>query len=189
MHKSQHTHLTDEDLLERYRQSGEKEWLGVLLQRYTMLLLGVAMKYLKDRHLAEDAVQQIFLKSFTHLPEGTIQNFKGWLYILVRNHCLQQLRTKNYFAPEETLQNIEGSEVGKSEALEKEFSLAEMHKALHELNEEQRIAIELFYLQKKSYQQIMVQTGHTFMQVKSHIQNGKRNLKLLLIKKLKDRMQ
>lgn len=179
-----HTDLTDEELLQQYRRSDEKEWLGILLQRYTLLLLGVAMKYLKDKHSAEDAVQQIFLKTFTHLPPDPIANFKGWLYILTRNHCLQLLRTKEYFAPEEQLQHIREEENRSSEQSEKETSLAQMHEALTELKEEQRMTIELFYLKKQSYRQIMEHTGFNFMQVKSYIQNGKRNLKLILTQKL-----
>lgn len=183
MHKNQHIHLTDDALLALYRRQGENEWLGVLLQRYTLLLLGVAMKYLKDKHHAEDAVQQVFLKAFTHLPEEEVHNFKGWLYILMRNHCLQLLRGKNYVAPEEQLQQLAGEDTLEQQR-EKEFSLTQMHEALSELNTEQRICIDLFYLKKCSYQQIMLQTGFTFMQVKSFIQNGKRNLRQLLLKKL-----
>ena len=92
-HRS-HTALTDEELLQRYRESGNAEWLGHLLQRYTMLMLGVALKYLKQKEQAEDAVQQVFYKTLTHLPEGEILNFKGWLYVLMRNHCLQLLSIK-----------------------------------------------------------------------------------------------
>jgi RNA polymerase sigma factor (sigma-70 family) len=185
LHKNQHIHLTDEELLSHYQLQGEKEWLALLLQRYTLLLLGVAMKYLKDKHLAEDAVQQIFLKAFTHLPEGEIQNFKGWLYILMRNYCLQQLRNKSYFVPEEQVQHLQGDENERNDALEKERSLTYMHEALQELSADQRVSIELFYLKKQSYQQIMEQTGLNFMQVKSYIQNGKRNLKIILQKKQK----
>ncbi len=179
-----HSDLTDEDLLQRYRQSNEKEWLGILLQRYTLLLLGVGMKYLKDKHAAEDAVQQVFLKTFTHLPPDPVANFKGWLYILMRNHCLQLLRTKEHFAPEEQLQYIRDETTHSQEQLEKETSLTQMHEALAELKAEQRLVIELFYLKKQSYQQIMERTGFNFMQVKSYIQNGKRNLKLILTQKL-----
>jgi len=185
LHKNQYIHLTDEALLHQYRKQGDKEWLGVLLQRYTLLLLGVALKYLKDKQLAEDAVQQVFLKVFTHLPQEEILNFKGWLYILTRNHCLQQLRTKNYFASEEALQYLPDDEAAFQQALEKEVSLNLLNDALKELVPEQRITIDYFYLKKYSYQQIMELTGFNFMQVKSYIQNGKRNLKLSILNKQK----
>jgi RNA polymerase sigma-70 factor (ECF subfamily) len=179
-HPSQHTGLTDEQLLLAYRTSGESHWLGYLLQRYTVLLLGVAVKYLKDRDEAQDAVQQIFLKAITHLPAGEIQNFKGWLYILMRNHCLQLLRDKSYKAPEEVLQHVPAEEA-QEEAYN--YTPGQMSEALSQLNSEQQTCVVCFYLKKMSYQQIMEQTGFSFAQVKSYIQNGKRNLKMILSRK------
>ena len=170
-------------MLLAYRAGGDSKWLGLLLQRYTLLLLGVAMKYLKNKAHAEDAVQQVFLKAITHLPQETILNFKGWLYILMRNHCLQQLRDKTYNTDESALVNAP-AEVGDQEEIQwREYNLQQMEAALEQLNDEQRKTITLFYLEKCSYEQIVATTGFTFMQVKSYIQNGKRNLKGILLKK------
>ncbi|RYZ54523.1 MAG: sigma-70 family RNA polymerase sigma factor, partial [Sphingobacteriales bacterium] len=155
----------------------------------TMLLLGVGMKYLKDRDAAEDAVQQVFLKALTHMPDGEIRNFKGWLYILIRNHCLQQLRDRTWQAGEEALQSVPAAEDNREALKEREYTLEQMTDALAALTPEQRQAVEMFYLKKMSYQQIMDQTGHSFMQVKSFIQNGKRNLKLIILKKLGEKRQ
>lgn len=145
-----------------------------------MLLLGVAMKYLKDKDTAQDAVQQIFLKTLTHLPAGEIANFKGWLYILMRNHCLQYLRDRVHHAPEEVIHWLPSTADQKEEAIEKEVTLSEMEAALNDLVPEQQSCIRAFYLQRKSYQHIMEETGFSFAQVKSYIQNGKRNLKIIL---------
>ena len=181
----QHTNLSDEELLQRYRQSGQNQWLGILLERYTMLLFGVAMKYLRDRDNAQDAVQHVFLKSLTHFPEGDIINFKGWLYVLTRNHCLQVLRDRSYNnVPDELIQQIPSISDAVEELRQKEYTLQQMEQAMQELNPEQRQVLGLFYLEKQSYQQIIEATGYTYMQVKSYIQNGKRNLKLQLQRKL-----
>jgi RNA polymerase sigma-70 factor (ECF subfamily) len=178
-----HNHLSDDELLQIYRRTGDNAWLGHLLQRYTVLLIGVAMKYLKDKEAAHDAVQQIFLKSLTHLPAGEIGNFKGWLYVLMRNHCLQKLRDHKYFAPDEVLATIP-AEADALEALRQhELSLADMQEALKELSADQHTCIQAFYLARKSYHQIMEETGFSFAQVKSHIQNGKRNLKIILTRR------
>jgi len=178
-----HNQLSDEQLLQRYRQTADNTWLGYLLQRYTVLLLGVAMKYLKDKEAAHDAVQQIFLKSLTHLPTGTIVNFKGWLYVLMRNHCLQQLRDKVYLAPEEALLVVPSDDPDIEALRQKELSLQDMKEAMSLLAPEQRICIDSFYLQLKSYNDIMAATGFSFAQVKSFIQNGKRNMKIILCRK------
>ncbi len=181
---ARHTNLTDEELIAAYRKSNDNEWLGHLLQRYTGLLLGVALKYLKEKLAAEDAVQQVFLKALTHMPKEEIQNFKGWLYILMRNHCLQQLRDKNQNTDDTALSYIAVPANEAEELQQHEFTLQQMEDCLGELNNEQRTTITFFYLQKKSYEQIITETGYTFMQVKSFIQNGKRNLKTILLKKL-----
>lgn len=182
-HTIQHTTQTDEELLLLYRSTADSQWIGLLLQRYTLLLLGVAMKYLKDKAQSEDAVQQVFLKALTHLPEGEILNFKGWLYILMRNHCLQLLRDRHYKADESVLEHVMAEESAKDELLLHEYTLEQMEISLQELIAEQRDCIEFFYLQKMSYQQVMDKTGFSFAQVKSYIQNGKRNLKQILLNK------
>lgn len=177
-----HKDLSDEELIFSFRKSSDNALLGVLLQRYTLLLLGVAIKYLKDKTAAEDAVQHVFLKAITHLPKENIQNFKGWLYILMRNYCLQQLRDKQHHADDGLLTYIPAAEENKDERIWKETTIEKMQDAILLLEEQQRRCITLFYLQKQSYKQIMEQTNYTFEQVKSYIQNGKRNLKLILTK-------
>lgn len=175
--------MTDEELLLAYRTTKDNQWIGLLLQRYTTLLLGVAMKYLKDREQAEDAVQQVFITVLMHLPGEQIHNFKGWLYILIRNHCLQQLRNKPTNAGENALEHLPAAEPYQDDIAWQDYSLQQLENAIEELNEEQRTAIVLFYLKRYSYEQIIEKTGYTFMQVKSYIQNGKRNLKTILLKK------
>ena len=184
---TRHSKLTDEELLVAFRASNDNTWLGHLLERYTTLLLGVALKYLKDKDAAEDAVQQVFLKVLTHIPKEEIINFKGWLYILMRNHCLQLLRDKTQHSDADLLSSVAAPASDQEEHLLHEYTLQQMEDGITHLNEEQRVTITLFYLEKKSYEQIIAQTGYTFMQVKSFIQNGKRNLKTTLLKKLSER--
>src|SRR3982751_5500286 len=86
--------MSDTELLQLYEADKNQEWIGILLQRYTLLLLGVCMKYLKDEHEAKDCVQQIFLKVLTELPKYRVDYFKSWLYMVAKNHCLMRLRDK-----------------------------------------------------------------------------------------------
>lgn len=182
-----HTQLSDEELLQQYRKSADNIWLGHLLQRHTLLLLGIAMKYLSDKDAAADAVQQIFLKTLSHLPQEPIANFKGWLYILMRNHCLQQLRDKTHFAEETTLAKLSADDGSELERLQKkEITLQEMEDALQLLAPEQKNCVAAFYFENKSYTAIMAATGYSFAQVKSYIQNGKRKLKIILTQNLND---
>ncbi len=183
MKLNKYQHINDEALLQEFYADGNTEWIGILLERYTILLLGTCMKYLKNQEAAKDAVQQIFLKVMTELPKYKVQYFKSWIYMIARNYCLMQLRDKKitYTLQEEApLLEAEGN---LAELLEKEKLLQCIENALDDLNEEQKKCITLFYLEKKSYRTIAAITGYSILQVKSHIQNGKRNLKLLVEKK------
>ena len=183
MNSSQHTHLTDQEILKHFYASHNNEWLGFLLERYTMLLYGVCMKYLKNPEEARDAVQQIFLKAITELHKYEVTYFSSWLYMIAKNHCLMLLRSKKYEVSVESI-NEPAEETKISDPLKNEKLLKEMLEAIEHLNDLQKICIRKCYLDKKTYQTISAETGFTLLQVKSHIQNGKRNLRLLLADKM-----
>jgi len=179
-------HISDLELLERFYADRDNQWLGILLERYTLLLLGVCMKYLKNEELARDSVQQIFLKAITELQKYRVEYFKSWIYMVAKNHCLMQLRDKPGKNTIEVKDSIpaETDETDKESLLLNEKTYEYMGEALKELNADQQLCVTLFYMEKKSYQQITEQTGYSMMQVKSHIQNGKRNMRILIEKKM-----
>jgi RNA polymerase sigma factor (sigma-70 family) len=178
-------HITDTQLLDLFYSDKDQKWIGILLERYTLLLFGLCMKYLKDEVEARDCVQQIFLKVLTELPKYKVDYFKSWLYMVAKNQCLMKLRGKSVKEFKELTEHLAVEENFNKEAiLENELTFQFLEEALIELNEEQRLCVTLFYLQKESYLQISERTGYSLLQVKSYIQNGKRNLKLLLLKKL-----
>jgi RNA polymerase sigma-70 factor (ECF subfamily) len=181
-----HKHIADQELLERFYADHDNQWLGILLERYTLLLLGVCMKYLKDEEQARDSVQQIFLKAITELHKYRVDYFKSWIYMVAKNHCLMQLRDRPGKNTVEVKDNIpaEAIEGDKESLILNERTYEYMGEALKELNADQQLCVTLFYMEKKSYQQIAAQTGYNMMQVKSHIQNGKRNMRILIEKKL-----
>lgn len=177
--------LPDEDLIRFYRSTPNNRYLTELFDRYTHLVFGVCMKYLRDEEESKDAVLQIFENLMTSLHKQEVVNFKSWIYKVSKNHCLMSLRKlksmekvkTEYF--ESIRQEIMESEgiFHHNNGLEIEESIPLLQKAMEKLNEEQRKCIELIYLQDKSYQEVAIITGYSLKQVKSYTQNGKRNLK------------
>ncbi len=175
-------HITDDELLQKFYTDHDNKWLGLLLPRYTLLLLGVCMKYLKSEEDAKDCVQQVFLKVIDELHKYKVDYFKSWIYMVAKNNCLMILRNKGkgplelnehiIKSPDEPLDTIP--------LIEKDILLSKMQKCLLDLNAEQQQCVTLFYLEKKSYNEISDTTGFSMLQVKSYIQNGKRNLKLMM---------
>ena len=148
------------------------------------------MKYLRDEDESQDVQMQVFEKLLKNLGRHNIEQFKGWLYTVAKNECLMYLRSKkSQKAREMELRkdSVSVMELGlvvhPDGVTETERQLQTMESSLQELNENQRRCLELFYLEKKCYQEITTVTGYSLNEVKSFIQNGKRNLKILLTKK------
>lgn len=182
--------LTDLELVARYAQTDEKECVGVLFERYTSLVYAVCLKYFQNRDESKDAAMQVFEKLLIDLKKHSITNFKSWLYSVAKNYCLMQLRKNKHFteiggeAAELITPLMEYRDfLHQEEENQKEIKLSELENALLELSQEQKLCIELFYLKEKSYQEITDLTGFSLNNVKSFIQNGKRNLKNILIQK------
>lgn len=190
------SNLDDIELVDKYRSTGEKEYIGELFTRYVRFVFLVCMKYLKDEKQAEDASMQIFEKFFTDLKKHKIQNFKSWLYSVTKNHCLISIRESKYrLSYEEEIKKDHKNNMESANYLyldsekETEKKLNDLEEAIQLLSEEQRICIELFYLKEKCYDEVAEITGYNYKQVKSYIQNGKRNLKNILTKKHEQRSE
>ena len=153
--------------------------LGELYQRYMELVYGVCLKYYKEPETAKDSVMLIFEELVSKLKKHEVDNFKGWLHQLAKNHCLMQLRTPRNMKTVEFKSEIVQSEedVHLNGVLEKEENFRKLEYCLGTLTKEQREAIKLFYLEGKCYNEIVEITGQEWNQVRSFIQNGRRNLK------------
>ena len=177
-----HTELTDLELIKLYRQSGENEWVGVLFSRYTSLLYGVCLKYLKNRDEAKDAVMQLFERLLTLLKDHEVEHFKSWLYVTARNHCLMKIRSQKGKNTEEISPFImeTSNELHLEEQRNLESNLSKLENCIEKLGDEQKDCVKLFFLQEKCYQEVSELTGFDMGKVKSYIQNGKRNLKICM---------
>jgi RNA polymerase sigma factor (sigma-70 family) len=176
--------LTDKELVTQYKQSGDLAVLGELYQRYMELVYGVCLKYFKEPETAKDSVILIFEELVSKLKKHEVDNFKGWLHQVAKNHCLMQLRTpKNLKTIEFKAELVQTEEnVHLNGVLEKEENFKKLEYCLGTLTDEQQHAIRLFYLEGKCYNEIAEITGQEWNQVRSFIQNGRRNLKICMEK-------
>jgi RNA polymerase sigma-70 factor, ECF subfamily len=184
MHNSQLNSLDDLELVAQYKQTGNNIFVGELFKRYTHLIFGVCMKYLKNEADAQDASIQIFEKLLVDLKKHEIQQYKAWLHMVCKNYCLMQLRSgaskmKRSKEMEKDMAAFMESDIEVHLTIEntKEIQLTFMEECIKGLNNEQKLCVELFFLQEKSYQEVTELTSFSMNNVKSYIQNGKRNLK------------
>jgi len=174
----------DAALLAQYKRTGSLEVLGVLYNRYMHLVYGVCLNYFKEEEASKDAVMQIFEELILKLKVHEVQNFKSWLHVLTRNHCLMAIRksSKNNTVSIDDVfvENTDFVHLDIEDT--KETQLTVMEKCMETLPEEQKVSVDLFYLQEKCYKEVAEITGYELVKVKSYIQNGKRNLKICIEK-------
>jgi len=182
-------HKSDEELITAFSTSGDLEVLGELYSRYMHLVYGVCLKYLKNRDEAMDAVMQIFEKLIAEIPKQVIENFRNWLHAVTKNYCLMQLRSQKSHNEKYNEWLIDPGNFMESgydlHPIDKDDP--EMDKALadciEKLKEDQKQCIRQFYYENRCYNEIAENLGLDEKKVKSHLQNGKRNLKLCLEEK------
>jgi RNA polymerase sigma-70 factor (ECF subfamily) len=169
---------SDEELLDLFRSKQDSRCLGELYERYGHLVFGVCLKYLKTKMDAEDMTSDLFEKLPKRILDHEITHFKSWLYTVTRNECFMLLRKKSIHSEEIQDQLLSNNEPEHEEQLEKELMLEKLEGSVMGLKEEQRVCIHQFFMEKKSYEQISQDLQIPLKQVKSAIQNGKRNLKI-----------
>jgi RNA polymerase sigma-70 factor, ECF subfamily len=188
---NKHQSKIDQELLVEFKSEGDLEVLGDLYSRYLHLVYGVCLKYLKDREEAKDGVMQIFEKLVIEIPKHNIENFRSWLHVVTKNYCLMQLRTDKsekeklaqwlndpsvFMETATDLHPLDEDENSKSAG-------SALKDCIERLKDEQRICIRQFYFESRCYNEIAVNLGLDEKKVKSHLQNGKRNLKICLEEK------
>lgn len=174
--------LSDDELVQEYKETGQADYVGELFERYTHMVFLVCMKYLKNPVESEDMSMVIFEKLMKDLPKYEVRNFKYWLHTVSKNQCLVFLdKQKRKRHKEDDYQEMQQGIVENGQDFdlinEKELQLNNLEEAITMLNEGQQQCIKLFYLEKKSYVEVAELTGYDLKKVKSYIQNGKRNLK------------
>jgi len=186
---SKYKEISDIKLVNLYQSTKDKDIVGELYKRFTQFVFLVSLKHLKNEDKAKDAVMQIFENLFNDLLNHKIENFKSWLYMVTRNHCLMILRKQQTYLKknqdykkdnENFMENDYNLHLKENE--EKELKADSVQNAVKQLNNEQKECILLFYFEGKSYAEIAQITNYTEKKVKSYIQNGKRNLKNILAK-------
>ena len=193
---------SDAELTEAYRRDGDLQVLGWLYEPYMDQVYGVCLRYLEDGEAARDAVLGIFEVLVRDLRKDVrVKNFKAWLFTVSKHYCLMQLRSAKSHTvefqegfmqsgPGVHLMEDNGQEEGSSPGESREDLLsAGLNPCLDLLPPDQRKVILLFYRDGKCYKEIESMTGLAWKSVRSHIQNGRRNLKLCMERKMKETIE
>ncbi len=166
-----------QDWILNYQQNPTPNALGEIFRHWGHLVYGVALKYIGNKEEANDCVSDIFEKLLVHIPQEPIQNGAAWLHTVTKFHCLMKIR-----AQKAQYKQLDTSRMHTNSVHEIENLLGKMEHLMTQLKTPQRQCIEALFLRQLSYEQITQEFGYGFNEIKSHVQNGKRNLRLALEK-------
>lgn len=172
----------DASVINSYKNTSDSFYLGILFDRYSHLVFAVSMNYLKNEEDSKDAVIHIFERLTIDLKKYEIRNFGYWIHRVTRNYCLRQLSKKSFTVKLDEEISYFATEEDPPETFSAQY-LSYLEEAIATLNEEQGKCVKLFYIEERSYKEIEYITGYNYEKVKSYIQNGKRNLKIYLLRK------
>ncbi|MFQ3213560.1 MAG: RNA polymerase sigma factor (sigma-70 family) [Marivirga sp.] len=179
----QNTIEKEQELIKGYKETASLEILGKLYAPYMHLVYGLCLKYLKEPSDAQDAVMTIFESLIEKLIKHEVIHFKSWLYVLSKNHCLMEIRRSKKSALQHIGDYSESFMENQyhlhpiNESIPEEDNIERLNVCIEQLKSTQKECVEMFYIEKKSYQEIVKITSYELKKVKSAIQNGKRNLK------------
>ena len=183
LHSIGFTDASDDELLTRYKKTGNQKWISKLFARYVHLIYGVCLRYSPDVREAEDMTMDIYAKVADKAQSHNIKHFKNWLYVLSKNYCLEQIRKMTgrrieTFDPAFMQLRDEIHPIDEMANLElKERQFEKLEECLKSLNELQRTSIRLFYYENKTYAEIAGLIEDEISQVRSYLQNGRRNIR------------
>ncbi len=152
---------------------------SILFAFYSDLVFGVCLKYFKNKQEAEDVVMEVYEVFIRKVKVHEVRNLKSWLYSLTKNQCLTHLRkNKSLYEKKMHWNSMHFSDYYHPKVDEiDESNLSKLSDCMDQLKMNQKSCIRMFYFEKKSYDEIASTLNLTWNNIRSNIQNGRRNLK------------
>ncbi len=166
------------ELIERFRATGSGRWFDALYRRTRRRSFAIALKYLREPARAEDICHDAYLKAYERFDSFRGDDFSAWIGRIVANLALNALRDEHnrqrLLAESTRSENAPGTDVhaGSREELDKALSI------IRQLSNEQRRCLLFRQIDGFSYAQIAGLTGFSEDQVRSYIQNARRNFRI-----------
>jgi RNA polymerase sigma-70 factor (ECF subfamily) len=153
--------------------------LSALYDRYAGMLTSVLNRVLHDTQAAEEILQDIFFQLWNSPSrfDASRGSLPGWLMVIARNRAISRLRRHNPAAGDELLENTVLLPFNLETAVSRQQLVDRVKRAMENLPEEQRAAVELAYFEGLTHSEIAERTGDPLGTVKTRLRSGVETLK------------
>ena len=166
---------SDLELVDRFRRFGDRQAFDRLVERHQRWVRGVCARILRSDDLAQDAVQDVFTRALGHIDSWRGDNFPGWLKAIAVNCSLTIVDREKRWAPLEQAPETHTPAPDPEQALLAASRSEKARTLIAKLPDKQRIVFVLKYVDGCSYDDIERLTGFSNKEVKSFLQNARRN--------------
>ena len=166
--------------------SGQQAAYSILVNRYQSYVFTLVLRYVKEREVAEELSQDVFVKAYRYLADFRGKSkFSTWLYTIVNTTCLSYLRKGEndiLLLEEDKIIHIADRQTSENPAtkLEQKASNAILARAMKLLPNEQARILDLFYIAEQSIDEIGLILGLTTTNVKVKLYRARGKLKEIL---------
>lgn len=168
--------------------SGNSQAFEKIVLEYQSMVFSICLNMLKQRHLAEEAAQDVFVKVYTKLSSFEERSsFKTWIYRIAFRTAIDHQRKKKLLTTsidqdDHPLQLTDGSR-NSLEELESEDRRNALEDAIRKLDGEDSVLVALYYFEEKNIKEVCEALGLTESNVKIKLFRARKKLKTLLEKK------
>ncbi len=173
---------TDEVLVEKYLNTQRGAYFDILYKRYSAKVYARSISMLKDAELAQDAVQEIFIKVLTSISKFQGKSkFSSWLYSITYNYCIDLIRKNKKIktVAMDKLGEIEDmhGDIDDKELMETKFE--QLKVVLNEMPAQDKTILLMKYQDNMSIREIGELNGKSESATKMQIKRAKQKFMVL----------
>lgn len=155
----------DLDLIRQYKEKKNPLFVSSLLDKYSAQIIAFGLEHFKNREDIKDFTNDLFLKLCEKLKKEEVSNFKGWLYVFMKNMFYDAKRREKLHTV-----YVESSEKSEHYSIEtslfRELDKDVLNNALGALSADERACLQHIYFEGKSYNEIIQETGWAFNKIR-----------------------
>jgi len=164
------------DLVRRVRDEGDRAAFDRLVERHQRWLHAVCSRMLRSDDAGRDAAQEVFARALERLSTLRGENFPGWLKVIAVNHCLNTIDRNKRLVPIEHADTAPAPGPSPDARLLHAERVALARRLVARLPDKQKVVFCMKYIDGFSYDEIERLTGFSGNEVKSFLQNARRNV-------------
>ena len=173
---------SDEVIIEKYLSSQRGAYFDILFKRYSAKVYARCISMLKNEAIAQDAVQDVFIKVLTSLSKFNGKSkFSSWLYSITYNYCIDHIRrNKNKTSiPLDNLLDLEAQGDNIDDKILMETKFSQLKVVMDVLPEKDKAVLLMKYQDGMSIKDICHNTDRSESAVKMQIKRAKQRFQLL----------